>query len=67
MTVHAGRPAKLGRLQRDQVADLFNAGRHSADEIGRMFEVSAATVYRAVTRADRELLGRDTVAAQRRP
>lgn len=53
----AGRPAKLGPRQQGQVIDLFNSGMYTVTEISRMFAVSPATIYRAVVRSDREMLG----------
>jgi DNA invertase Pin-like site-specific DNA recombinase len=45
-----GRQSKLSRAQRKEVAEAVLSGRKTAAQMARMFEVSAATVSRIVSR-----------------
>ncbi|MGQ7296396.1 recombinase family protein [Quadrisphaera sp. KR29] len=46
-----GKPPKLSRTQEAHLVELLAEGRHSTAEIGELFGVSRATVYRAQQRA----------------
>ncbi|MBC3762194.1 recombinase family protein [Quadrisphaera oryzae] len=46
-----GKPPKLSRTQEAHLVELMGEGRHSATEVGELFSVSRATVYRALRRA----------------
>jgi DNA invertase Pin-like site-specific DNA recombinase len=46
-----GKPPKLSRAQEAHLVELMVEGRHSATEVGELFSVSRATVYRALQRA----------------
>ena len=46
-----GKPPKLSRTQEKHLVELLVEGQHSTREIGELFGVSRATVYRAQQRA----------------
>jgi DNA invertase Pin-like site-specific DNA recombinase len=49
-----GKTPKLSRTQRAVLVKLHRAGDHTIAELGELFSVSRATVYREIARADRK-------------